>query len=375
MTCRDDARLLLEIMASDPSFRPVPPDRLAAAAHALHIASDGPLDGFALAAMRAMALPCNAHSRAFPDAVLRVVPSRFLWLADGPADVAQAPRRLVAINGMPVAEVFARLRPFIAGPDQRARAIVGPLLAWPAALAFATGDERLAYRFEDATSEADPAALAPWQTLYERRERGIAARLLAAAGLKGYSPFAARLAGAAYVRIADLSPPIGPIAQALADIAARLDSATPLLVDLRGNPGGDFFAAADFVRSLSGRPGPVAALVDRWTFSAAIVTAALLKVHAGARLVGEEMSEGPCFWAEGGWTSLPASGLAIRHSDGWHDWRTGRADPVHTPPAIAAAMVAAGSLLPDVEVSPTSADLAAGRDPALAAALADVTSR
>jgi hypothetical protein len=244
----------------------------------------------------------------------------------------------------------------------------------------ATGSDAVSYRFlgddgSEREAELDPAALSPAGDWYERRERGIAGLLLAAAGIGGGSgpvPFRVELPGAAYVRIADLSPPIGPIVDALAGIAAGIAPAAPLVVDLRGNPGGDFFAASAFVRSLAGRPGPVAAVVDRFTFSAAIVTAALLKAHAGARLVGEEMSEGPRFWAEGGYTTLPVSQMAIRHSDGWHDWETGVADATRTPPSIAAQMVAAGSLLPGIEASPTSADLAAGRDPALAAALAAV---
>ncbi len=145
-----------------------------------------------------------------------------------------------------------------------------------------------------------------------------------------------------------------------------------MIVDLRGNPGGDFFGAAAMARRLPAVTGgaPVAALVDKFTFSAALVTAALLKVHAGARLVGEEMGDGARFWAEGGTEDLPVSGLAIRYSDGWHDWQDGRADPLLTPAEIAAEMVAAGSLGPDIEAAAAGADLAAGRDPALAAALA-----
>jgi hypothetical protein len=92
--------------------------------------------------------------------------------------------------------------------------------------------------------------------------------------------------------------------------------------------------------------------------------------HAGGRLVGEEMGDAAAFHAEGGTEVLPQSGLSIRYSDGWHDWAEGKADPVLTPPEIAREIVPAGSLAPDIVAAPTGADLAAGHDTTLAAALA-----
>lgn len=105
-----------------------------------------------------------------------------------------------------------------------------------------------------------------------------------------------------------------------------------------------------------------AVLVDKFTFSAALVTAALLKVYAGGQLVGEEMGDNARFHAEGGQETLSWSGLTIRYSDGWHDWEDGRADPLLTPPEIAREMVAAGSPHPDLPIATTGRDVAAGRD-------------
>src|SRR5690606_35906550 len=144
--------------------------------------------------------------------------------------------------------------------------------------------------------------------------------------------FARLLDGAFYIRLGDLSAlPFRAMAARLDALLDRagMDPAHGAIVDLRGNPGGNCFGAARFARRLPQvLPGArVAALVDRWTFSAALVTAALLKHHAGARLVGEEMGDAAAFWAEGGIEEMPLSGLSIRHSDGWHDWSTGRPDP------------------------------------------------
>jgi hypothetical protein len=381
MALRDDARQLLDIMASDPAFRAVGPDRIAGVARQLHVASDGPVDSFRLAAMRAMALGRNGHSRAIANGVARVAPLRLVWLQDGPC-VTAGPltgARVVSVNGRDADRLFAALGPWLAGTEQRARVLSGFMLAWPPALAAATGSGALDYDLVLPDRERRRLVLEPSAdgTLYPVSETGVAATLVAAAGLDAGAGaagvFATRLDGVAYVRLGDLaSRPPAATAAALAAAAEAVEGAGAAVVDLRGNPGGDFFGAAAFATSLRGRLSgrrAVAALVDKFTFSAALVTAALLKVHAGARLVGEEMGDAASFWAEGGTTVLPASGLAIRHSDGWHDWQTGRPDPLTTPPEIAAHMVAAGPLLPDIAAAPTGADLAAGRDPALAAAL------
>jgi hypothetical protein len=378
-----DIAVMRAIAARDTAMRRVPRGVLRAGL--ADLAATATPDAFALAAMRVMALGGNGHTRAIPNNVVRCAPLRIVWLADGPCVVEgpQAGARLVAVNGMPVAEVFHRLRPFLAGSDARARSLAGFLLAWPPAVAAVTGGDGrpVVWTLErdgalsDLTGGATVAADAP----YPVPDRG-AVHLLLARGFPGGAPQPQdgvalhRLPGDAwYLRIADLAAaPPATIAARLRNCATALQGADRLIVDLRGNPGGSFFGAADFARTLP-QVAPrlrTALLVDTYTFSAAIVTAALLKVHAGARLVGEEMGDTPAFHAEGGTIVLPQSRLAIRHSDGWHDWATGTPDPRRTPPVIAAVMVAAGSLLPDVAAAPAAADLIAGRDVALAAARA-----
>lgn len=378
----EDARRIREIAGRDTAVRGVSADDLDAAA--ARLAAAGSADGFRLAAMRLMALGGNGHSRAIANAAVRTAPLRFVWLADGPC-LVEGPAtgaRLVAVNGRGPGEVFGRLRPYLAGTDQRARALAGFMLAWAPAVAMATGSGGVpAYRLEmpdGRQAELAPEDAIPAEPLYPVRERGVAERLIAGQGIATLEEarsgtFLRRLAGGMpYLRIGDLgAAPPEEIAARLAGIAEELQGARALVVDLRGNPGGDFFGAAAFARGLPAvaPEAALAVLVDKFTFSAAIVTAALLKVHAGGRIVGEEMGDGAAFHAEGGTEMLAQSGLAIRHSDGWHDWATGRADPVLTPPEIAREMVPAGSLLPARAAAPTGRDLAAGRDPALAAAL------
>ncbi len=83
-----------------------------------------------------------------------------------------------------------------------------------------------------------------------------------------------------------------------------------------------------------------AVLVDKFTFSAAIVFVAILKFRLGpkVKIIGEDMGDGLKFFAEGGLVELPTSGAVVRHSSARHDWETGIAD-LTTPPEIAQQLV------------------------------------
>jgi len=380
----EDAHRIREIVAQDTALRTVDPGVLAVAARALDAARTP--DDFRLAAMRLMALGGNGHTRAIANALARTAPLRFVWLADGPClvDGPTAGARLVAVNDMPVGDVFGRLRPYLAGTDQRARALAGFMLAWAPAIALATGQRGApVYHLAGPNGRSVtlvPSETCPAETLYPVPDAGIAAALVSRAtgapsaeAQRGIFLHEGEVGRPTYLRIGDLAAaPASNIAARLATIADRLRGCRALVIDLRGNPGGSFMGAAGFARDLL-QVAPscrVAVLPDKFTFSAAIVLAALLKVHARASLVGEEPGDAAAFHAEGGTVVLPQSGLAVRHSDGWHDWGTGKADPVLTPPDIAGWMVAAGSLMPDLPAAPTGADVAAGRDVALAAARA-----
>jgi hypothetical protein len=98
-----------------------------------------------------------------------------------------------------------------------------------------------------------------------------------------------------------------------------------VIVDLRLNSGGNFGNATLFAQALPWllEPGgKVLVLVSASTFSAAIVTAAMLKEAGGANvvLIGEGMGDNQQFWAEGSRVSLPNSQLKIKAAWGFQDW-------------------------------------------------------
>ena len=89
----------------------------------------------------------------------------------------------------------------------------------------------------------------------------------------------------------------------------------------------------------------VGVLVDKFTFSAAIVFVAILKHRLGARLdiIGEEMGDGLTFFAEGGTIDLSTRGAVVRYSSAFHDWAGGLVDAT-TPREIANEIVPVGTL-------------------------------
>ena len=120
--------------------------------------------------------------------------------------------------------------------------------------------------------------------------------------------------------------------------------------------------------------GRLILIVGPRTFSAGIVTAAILAARAKGRItiVGERAGDDLQFWAEGGFLTLPNSGLRVHYSDGYHDWRHGYdADDERNRanPRIAAVnarySAAAGNLDPDPVIPLTFRDYAAGRDPVM----------
>lgn len=383
---RDSALIETAVRQRDPSFAAVPASRIGAHLAALQDAASR--DDWLLAAMRLAAVAGNGHSRLIPNPVIAVLPLRLVPMGDG-VWLTRAPARhralcghaLVAVGGRPLADLLDRAAPLLAGTPQRGRGLAGLILAWPGALralgALAPGAGRVDYTLRGPGGAETVLSLpldrtVPALTLYPMREHG---------GLDPQPPaprvsLRAIAPGILRLRLADLHDPHPWRLERRIARAARALDARPrdaVILDLRGNPGGNFTRALPLLDRLRHRPGPLPVLTDRYTFSAAIVTVALLSAARPDAVVriGEEMGDHPCFWAEGGTLRLPESGALLRWSDAWHDWQTGQPGP-STPPDIARLMVAAGDLRPNRPVAMTAPDLRAGRDPVLAAALAEL---
>jgi len=142
-----------------------------------------------------------------------------------------------------------------------------------------------------------------------------------------------------------------------------------IVVDLRWNPGGDYGNAVPFARELKNvlnEDGTIYVITGAHTFSAAIVTSALIKQSAPDQtlIIGETMGDRPQFWAERGKPFiLPNSGYWINYATGFHDWEKGctKTHKYCFPPNKKHEKDI-GTLSLDVEIAPTYSEYAAGHD-------------
>ncbi len=149
-----------------------------------------------------------------------------------------------------------------------------------------------------------------------------------------------------------------------------------VIVDLRYNWGGNFGYSIAFAQALPKLLPPGGhdyVLVSGETFSAAIVTAAMLKEAGGSSVVllGTPMGDDAAFWAEGLPIQLPHSRLGLRPAPQFEDWGRGCHDMKRCFwPNVIWGPKSPISLRPDEGIAPTFAEYAAGKDPVLARALA-----
>jgi hypothetical protein len=146
-----------------------------------------------------------------------------------------------------------------------------------------------------------------------------------------------------------------------------------IVIDLRFNPGGNFGSTVIFSQALP-KVAPKAkifVLVGPGTFSAALVTAALLKRYGGEQvvLVGDTMGDRPHFWAEGKQIPLPNSHIHVRYASAFEDWGNGCDDISRCFWLNVVYGEKNTSLEPQIKVATAFNDYAAGRDPVLEAAL------
>ncbi|NNE79513.1 MAG: hypothetical protein HKN18_04490 [Silicimonas sp.] len=350
------------IAKTDPNDRARALDEMAA------IARTGNRDDFLLEAMKVFALAGNGHTRLVPNPAIRVLPLRLVWAGPGLWSCHEVPRRVVAINETPVEDAFGRLRPHLAGTPARQRVVGALPLVWPGALrrlGNAAESGAITFQFADGTAQSfDADRTIPAETKYPVFETGTPD--------PARDPYRRETNDLCVLRLASFSNSFPGEADQRVIKSCKLlgqRALRPIVIDLRGNPGGDFLAHLGILDRIAEKDASarVTVLVDRFTFSAAVVFAALCRHRFAARIVGEDMGDAGQFHAEGGTEKLPDTGSLVRWSDGYHDWTHG-VPSAETPPEIAAEMVACGALDPDIKAVTTPEDLSLGRDPALDAA-------
>lgn len=141
-----------------------------------------------------------------------------------------------------------------------------------------------------------------------------------------------------------------------------------LVVDFRLHDGGDYTKSMAFAKAAPKavkQDGDVYIITGPSTFSAAIVTSAMLKYYSGNRgiIIGEQMGDREQFWAERGTDfQLPNSGYYINYATGYHDWEKGCKGEPYCFTMNEMHEVPAGSLAPEVDIPQDFASYLRGED-------------
>ncbi|MFK3780264.1 peptidase S41 [Agrobacterium sp. NPDC089420] len=363
---RDLDKILETVLSTDPSFRRIEQAMInSCICDTRRYALEGSKEAFLLSAMRLLALPDNGHTRLIPNDSISVLPLRFVsvgtavQLTDTALETTAPRGELIAVNGTPLGQIEAAAEKFLAGTRQRKR-VIGPiLLAWPYALAhlgFSSKENTTEYRVKDENGQITDLKVENGHTvsasiLYPRNEHGKADpawRPRRFVEIKDWQEL-----GLSIVLPSFFDPSESALPKAISGAAEHVSTCShkKLLIDVRGNTGGDFLQTMPLIDAISENASrQVVMLVDKFTFSAAIVFVAILKYRLGRRLklIGEDMGDGLMFFAEGGLLDLPISGAVVRYSSAFHDWENGTSNET-TPAEIARQMVPAGKLTLDWE--------------------------
>jgi len=112
---------------------------------------------------------------------------------------------------------------------------------------------------------------------------------------------------------------------AATEAALRAHPPCAVILDLRGNSGGDYTRIWRFAHALPGLLAPaghIFILTDPLTFSAAITTTAFVKDAGGDRvtIIGEPVGDRLSFFSEGGKACLPNLKVCVYYQTGKHDY-------------------------------------------------------
>jgi hypothetical protein len=280
---------------------------------------------------------------------------------------------VVEIDGRPVAEAVAALAPLVPADNRMWTLRVLPVLLRSPGYLAASGlaaDPDAPLRL----TVADPSDRRRQAQVAAERFDSASVWIDADAGVRAPLPLTRRLPGpfsfadlgddarTVFVRIRQIvnQPEGETMASFVARLFAHVDSigAGRLILDLRGNAGGDNYLNQPLVHAVIRHPaldrsGRLFVIVDRGTFSAAVSLAADLERETHALFVGEPTGGAPNSPGDPAHVTLPASGLVVRVSTAY--WQG--SDPRDPREFIA----------PDLPAMPTWADWVAHRDPALAA--------
>jgi hypothetical protein len=362
---RQDLDYFTKIMALDRSFRPdarAEAERRVEALDALPAAL--PLAKLHVALMQIMALADNGHTKmrvVIGDSMEPLLPVRVTRFAEGfyvmRAKTAYRDLlggRVESIDGMPFDQVLKQLETLRGGKESFRREnaayfVVDQDLLYGLGIARDPKRSEWTVRFPDGrtvthilVAEQESDDIAPYGARWRSPEplKGMGADWTAYRPRSGTLPEsetdidnlftsrAVRGSCARYVRVEDIADTDGQKIQPfLSSTEGALKAHPPcaVILDLRGNGGGDYTNMWHFTHALPGLVAPggrIVVLTDPMTFSAAITTTAFTKDAGGDKvtIVGEPVGDRLAFYAEGGSATLPNSKFSLSYETGKHDY-------------------------------------------------------
>ncbi|NJO12301.1 MAG: hypothetical protein HC872_01185 [Gammaproteobacteria bacterium] len=317
---------------------------------------------FRVALMQIMAFADNGHTRLGydPATAPRTLPVRVALFSDGAyvmrakgAAVDLLGGRIVAIDGMPMETVLARLETLRGGPRQWRRAYACDYLLLQDLL---HGLDISAHADQSAWSVVTPEGINITRTLEAYAapadqpdpfvKRWLSSEPLAGLdkawqayqpeslpmSLQDYdTPFRTSLLADGCTRYVQYKSNDDENGQSIRDFSAKLADkmrAQPpcaLIMDLRHNDGGNYVKTAHFMRHVveyTAPDAPVYLLTGHFTYSAGLVSTAFIKHTGGDRVtvLGAETGDRIQFFAEGGRGCLPNYPLCVGYATGKHDY-------------------------------------------------------
>jgi dienelactone hydrolase len=340
--------------------------------------------------MRLAALPGvrDGHTGIFPldplnQRPLHMYPVRLYTFSDGTYVVGQADgsdllrSRLVAVNGRPLEEAMAAVRPLVPHDNNETLTLRTTTFLDTAevlhGLGIAPDAGPLTFTFERDGRQFG-AGLTPISVPAYGRAIGDLVHPLIPQGITGAVPayvarrnqqlWTRKLAAGRVFYIGYNETRIGtwPVSRAVLK-AAKTKRVRGIVVDLRNNPGGDNHTYVEVLGALRrvAKTKRVVVIISRTTFSAAENFATELERAAHPIFVGESSGGSPNLYGDVRETLLPALGVVLRVARIY--WEKSTPDDARV------------TIEPQVPVALSSTDFFAGRDPVLAGAVQAALSR
>jgi hypothetical protein len=408
---RQDLDYFARVLAFDRAFSPAA--RAAAAARVSELESLQealPPPKLQVALMQVVALADNGHTRMDPtaDDGSLVLPLRVTLFAEGFYVMRAAPPysdllggRLDSIDGQAVDQLLPRLETLRGGVlgfrrQNAAQSIVVQDLLYGLGIAADARASTWTVTLPDGRVVTRRVAADPLQRGHglQQGDRWLSPEPIQGEDWSSYRPqfgevpetwrdfgdhfrlFPAAGTCAQVVRLQSIGDADGQkIAPFLATTEAALRATPPcaVIVDLRGDGGGDYTNTWHFAHALPellAPRGPIFILTDALTFSAAITTAAFIKDAGGDRvsIIGEPIGDRLSFFSEGSRACLPNLKVCFFYQMAKHDYAHACSDWHECYWLNWLYPVRVRSLQPDIQVPLRFADWNAGRDAAYSTA-------